>query len=608
MITFTNLMMGFVLCGVMDSSLTATNELWFDRGSNIILARDLHELYMGTWERMLCTQSTAGSNTLSYTTNYVPAFSGSDGSGITWIDYSTGSVVTNDYLAYTGSNAVATVWSNLTGWAGGTYPTELSSWHAFWFPQATNRYLWGAYSNLTATGFDVAAANQTYHWFRRYETVLSPVYPSVVLADVYTNSVNDYTIVDYGQRLGVSRYTQNYPVYNAFIYNGMMTNYPHVPYGDPVVTGLYYVADNRYPWGSGAWQVYNDPARPYDGSVAATDPIAGKNRDGHVLDYQYAKGAITRIVAAHSGANFEGDDVYSSVSEGLFSGLGDNGTYELIPSPPLYVYAGYIDDDEFSDGDELTLDVDWNDYTTYLGSAMRLTTNGIIQAGTLGGDLLTDWDESGESPASNVITTNGLAERYRCLERCRWTYNILPTFVWDDADGSNQVDWSGSSTVSWLDAISDAESSAVASTNYSDPVVCYTTGRAYTSGGGSVTNWVATGRSRCQRVKSFEYWTNNTKAVDVYIALEPWAGVNYQHDPNWLSATTDDWTRVEQIAENSLQSVTSSVIGDTGCALGNWCQEPTVGGDTEWRGFGSLAAWPLLINKWNFNYCTNSGI
>ena|GEM_PF-5110671 len=166
----------------------------------VMIPADTIEIVQGARERRFATQYEAGSNVVSTVTNTTYTWS-ADPSGAVWYDGTNA----QPYLAIAATNHPTEPVTNEVGFL---YRVDDMVARRPWWEATTNRYVWGTYSNYTATGFADTNANGLYTFSDRRLRLSRIGYASpggdfnaTLPTDVYTNAAG-YKLYDYGVYFG----------------------------------------------------------------------------------------------------------------------------------------------------------------------------------------------------------------------------------------------------------------------------------------------------------------------------------------------------------------------------------------------------------------------
>ena len=163
--------------------------IWFGGGRETIEQIDVVEVWQATSERGMATQFTNGPANIATNTYKQMYVGGADPSGLAWVLNRTNGPLTNAYVSVTWSNAVS-VWTNLPGSFRAPPPYFYWTFHD---GSTTQRFLWGAWSNVTVAGVaTVTNYNGTYDWFRRAVEIVP-----VATANMYGYDMTARVMVDY---------------------------------------------------------------------------------------------------------------------------------------------------------------------------------------------------------------------------------------------------------------------------------------------------------------------------------------------------------------------------------------------------------------------------
>jgi hypothetical protein len=172
--------------------------VWFgSRGT--IEPIDVIEIWQAASERAMATQySTNGQDivTQTYRQMYV---GGADPSGRTWVQNTTNGARTNAYVSVTWSNAVAT-FTNLPGTFRVAPPYFYWTFHD---SIVTQRYIWGAWSNVTLSGVTLQTNYNGAYTFKRRTLRVE----EVANEDVETDGIGPIYQYDMNIRAMIDEYT-----------------------------------------------------------------------------------------------------------------------------------------------------------------------------------------------------------------------------------------------------------------------------------------------------------------------------------------------------------------------------------------------------------------
>jgi hypothetical protein len=538
--------------------------------------------------RAWATQTVQGSNVTVTLTNTYPAVGSADPSGLTWLSYGTnGLPTTNAYRVAVETN----ITHDLTDWPSG-YTWTIDPPRLVWQQHtlnASNRFVWGPYSNIVVSGMLSGARDGTYLWSERVPAIIRPgllisgpvgwdiveqiggVWRFYALVDIYTNGAS-CVLADYGPMLGRMR-SERLPrhIASANQFQGSMGSAFAFPtaattYVNPSAVDDFYARRGlpiSFPWAT----ITNGPeVIDYDWTYRAVATpgtlLTNYFRDcpfwswtapavttsGTIIDFYESADSLDSLagkpeaVSMYSAAVavFNNSAPYLSTNDataGEFEGYTNANQFAYLPSTNCY------------------LDHVWDASTNLV-----LITN------------------------ATVYSTNVLNATSARAEAMRWTRD---TTSWTAGGETNAYTYTGTAAA-WADAIAAAQV-ATASGSISD-------GAPYARTEGTLVGTTYTARYLVRKARQVRsgYWTGKSRETDFYVRG---AADGVWQDYGATDLVENEFVRYDQSGVGSGGSTTSDwVSADTTAPAGDWCAEPSVGAPTKsgWTATG------LAVTKWEF--------
>lgn len=591
--------------------------IFYSTTRNTVEAIDMLELFQGAQERLWATQTKLGTNGIAVVTNVTDKYVVTNK---TWVSNWWNAVsnryertninyyVWNGYLTniYNTTGIVGTIWTE----GPATLLSPISFKTYYWTPNG-NRFIWGIYQTYAIYtdhyGYWYDPEGSYAWWKREY---LEDVY------DYYTNTAGyGLVLVQRGQMAGDMNSWADYSVnvhagssYIAEGYNGQILIWSKG--GDAI-------------WKNTITNV-DDPYFPFCAIVTNVYPTnlmltPDKLRSADIMNVEAVSNSVDWIVS---------HKMFREITQKIYDMINEVNVGDLVGFGPNV----YVDNTKTnSDGSFSYITNDFP-YVTPTSIWTRLNI----------GHLFTNWQSdpditnvlftdqyaymSGESTiryyTNYTICTNELFERFKVLAELKMTHKN-GCFYGDGLSG-NFTWYAGTSTVSWADAKSIAESqfNTFTVTNWVTNVFPFTGTIPYGTWGRYVGGkWIAQAFVCEYNIGTGELNTNITKSADCYVKARKFDIIYYQNPvPTWVTPSSIEWTYDDNgygyvtnvykretagssVGTNSYFS-TSATIG--GATFPTWCDDPTAT-PTKFKARGFIITnVPQVILNWNFEHCTNS--
>ncbi len=579
------------------ATATLDTNLWFERTSPYLETADTVELWLGTYERCLstCYSTNHGVNATLTTTSSNLAYSGNDGSGLTWLT-ETGSgtnyvAVTNTYAARQ-ADAVSTTTYPWYSDPGGTFLVPPPTFTNTVWIQDTNKYIWGAYTNYTATGFSNANANQTYTWYQRdvgmrwvsqAPTAYGKSDQVDALRDWYV-ATNGYTLIDEGAHYGWNALWQFRLFSSLFDTQGPLAFYISSS-GHYASNGahIYYTDQCRHA-NVGPWRTSHTGFIAPGASVTNGALMADKLRDAYTMD-KYGR------------VNALGPYMPRIDPHGIASPVWERYLWMMMSSR-FHVYGSY------ALGAAVFADMNSSTNGTFLN-----VTNKPFP--TFSMSSFSDQDPVSFAHTNWYAITNHFNERYDALQQMQWTVGggashgywqkMDPYWIAGNGANSNHWVWSISTTDSWLQAQVDLVNDTPTATRVNGPPMIGIRANQNPPG-----KWNIVAETRMSALTITGLYSEIDHDIEFYNKGQPglhgYEGTNAVFDNDGEIVGTNIFMLWQDYGSTDASIVTSAVLGRyTICDMP---AEPGTGGVWTSRGFHIDDE--EYIAKWAFSNCVEA--